>query len=104
MFNIDINKEVLKYIGVVAVVFGAWLGAYIWGIHLGATQSEQRHKNELSKLTIELDQKNNDLISSQIAVTTCEAKRAGDCALDCESLIQERVSQALNSCAAICRD
>tara|TARA_R100001015_G_C4624036_1_gene182039 strand:+ start:462 stop:776 length:315 start_codon:yes stop_codon:yes gene_type:complete len=104
VINFNISKDVLKYVGAVAVVFGAWLGAYVWGIHLGATQSEERHADELATLTVELDQKNSDLISAQIALTACKAKAAGDCALDCESLIQERVSHALNSCAELCKD
>ncbi|WP_348660971.1 hypothetical protein [uncultured Idiomarina sp.] len=104
MISINVPKETLKYVGAVAVVFGAWLGAYVWGIHLGATQAEGRHADELAALTVELDQKNGDLISSQIALAACKAKSAGECALDCESLIQERVSHALSSCAELCKD
>ena len=77
MININLPKDTLKYIGAVAVVFGAWLGAYVWGIHLGATQAEERHAEELAALTVELDQKNGDLISAQIALTTCKAKAVG---------------------------
>ena len=56
MINVNLPKDTLKYIGAVAVVFGAWLGAYVWGIHLGAAQSNKTHKQELAECWEEVGQ------------------------------------------------
>ena len=104
LINLDINRDVLKYLGACMLGAGLILGAYIVGAREGIKSATAHFEAEKNELKIESEQQNRDLIDSQIRLTQCEAKRAGDCALDCESITQERVSQALASCAEICKD
>ena len=94
----------VKYTGISFLVSGLILGAYILGARQGVHAAESQYQVERAESVIEFNQLNQDLVSTQIKLTECEARKAGDCALDCESITQERVSQALASCAAICRD
>tara|TARA_Y100001973_G_C5198830_1_gene336183 strand:- start:1251 stop:1565 length:315 start_codon:yes stop_codon:yes gene_type:complete len=104
MINLTFSKNIYIYAGLIALVFGFWLLAYVLGLHFGSKQNQKKHSEKIAALTLELNQQNSDFIDAQIALSACKAKAAGDCALDCESLIQERVSQALNSCAELCKD
>jgi len=104
MSMIDYNNTSVKFVGVACLISGLILGAYILGARQGVHAAESQYQVERAESVIELNQLNQDLVSTQIKLTECDARKAGDCALDCESITQERVSQALASCAAICRD
>lgn len=104
MISVNLNQDALKYLGLCLVGSGLILGAYILGARQGVKAAESQYENDRAESVIEFNQVNQDLVSTQIKLTECEARAAGDCALDCESITQERVSQALASCAAICRD
>tara|TARA_Y100001972_G_C7535547_1_gene269713 strand:- start:11 stop:325 length:315 start_codon:yes stop_codon:yes gene_type:complete len=92
------------YFGSVCLISGLIFGVYILGVRQGVNAAESQYEIDRAESVIEFNQVNKDLVSTQIKLTECEARAAGDCALDCESITQERVSQALASCAAICRD
>lgn len=104
MISFELPKESFKYLGACMLGAGLILGAYILGARQGVKAAESQYEVERAESVIEFNQVNNDLVQTQIKLTECEARAAGDCALDCESITQERVSQALASCAAICRD
>ena len=104
MIHLDFNQDALKYLGFSLVGSGLILGAYIFGVRQGVNAAESQYEIDRAESVIEFNQVNQDLVATQIKLTECEARSAGDCALDCESITQERVSQALASCAAICRD
>ena len=104
MISFELPKESLKYLGACMLGAGLILGAYIVGAREGIKSATAHFETEKNELKIESELQNRDLIDAQIKLTKCEAKRAVDCALDCESITQERVSQALASCAAICKD
>ena len=104
MIHFNMPRETLKYLGGGAIIMGLWLVAYIIGARNGVKAAKRQYEAKHAESVIELDQVHQDLVSTQIKLTECEARAAGDCALDCESITQERVSQALASCAAICRD
>ncbi len=104
MINIEMPTQAIKYLGFSLIGSGLILGAYILGARQGVRAAESLYEVERAESVIEFNQVNNDLVQTQIKLTECEARAAGDCALDCESITQERVSQALASCAAICRD
>ena len=95
MININLPKDTLKYVGWVAVVFGSWLGAYVWGIHLGAAQSKKTHEQELAECVVRIDEVQTQVVDAQLKLVECEAVKAGKCALDCESIAQERVDSVL---------
>lgn len=103
-FNINIDQIAIRYAGFAFVGSGLILGAYILGARQGVHAAESQYEVERAAAVIEFNHVNQDLVATQIKLTECEARQAGDCALDCESITQERVSQALASCAAICRD
>ena len=46
---------------------------------------------------IEVENFKNDKIKSDIDLTTCKAKKAGEAALSCESVCNKRVKQALDT-------
>ena len=104
MINFKVDALLLKYIGISILIPAFLLLAYIVGVKQGANAMHKQHALEKSQLLTQIDQNNQDLVSRQIELTACKTKAAGDCVLDCESITQERVSQALASCAAICRD
>lgn len=105
MINIKLPKETLKYVGAVAVIFGLWLFAYVWGIHLGAQQSLESHQAQLAECKIEIDTINTQMIDAQLALTQCEALKAGQCALNCEAITQERVDAVLKDLSEVmCND
>jgi len=95
MININLPKDTLKYVGAVAVIFGSWLGAYVWGIHLGAQQAEQSHKQELAECVVKVDQVHTQMVDAQLKLVECESIKAGKCALNCEAIAQERVDAVL---------
>ncbi len=95
MFNFNISKDMAKYTGAVSLVFGAWLGAYVWGLHLGAAQSEQTHKEELAECVVKVDEVHAQMVDAQLKLVECEAIKAGKCALNCEAIAQERVDSVL---------
>ena len=95
MININLPKDTLKYVGAVSVIFGAWLGAYVWGIHLGAAQSNKTHKQELAECVVKVDEVHTQIVDAQLKLVECEAIKAGKCALNCEAIAQERVDSVL---------
>jgi len=95
MINVNLPKDTLKYVGAVAVVFGSWLGAYVWGIHLGAAQSKKTHEQELAECVIKIDEVQTQVVDAQLKLVECEAIKAGKCALNCEAIAQERVDSVL---------
>ena len=95
MISVNLPTNSIKYAGLVAVVFGAWLGAYVWGIHLGAAQSEQTHKQKLAECVVKVDEVHTQLVDAQLKLVECEAIKAGKCALNCEAIAQERVDAVL---------
>lgn len=101
---ISLKLSEIQYVGACFVISGLVLAAYILGARQGVKAAESQYEIERAESVIEFNQMNQDLVATQIKLTECEARAAGDCALDCESITQERVSQALASCAAICRD
>ena len=104
MFNFTLDKSFLKYIGISILIPSLLLLAYIAGIKEGANAMHEQHELDKSQLITQIDQLNQDIVSRQIELTACRAEQKGECVLDCEELIQERVSKALVSCAAICQD
>ena len=95
MMSIQLPKETLKYVGWVSVVFGSWLGAYVWGIHLGAAQSKKTHEQELAECVVKIDEVQTQVVDAQLKLVECESIKAGKCALNCESIAQERVDSVL---------
>ena len=104
MINFNLDKSLLKYIGFSILAPSLLLLAYILGVKEGTSAMYKQHELEKSQLLTQIDQNNQDLISRQIELTACRAEQKGECVLDCEELIQERVSKALATCAASCRD
>ena len=76
-------------------MIGAWLGAYVWGIHLGAAQSNKTHKQELAECVVKVDEVHTQIVDAQLKLVECEAIKAGKCALNCEAIAQERVDSVL---------
>jgi len=95
MINLSLQKDTVKYVGWVAVIFGSWLGAYVWGIHLGAAQSQKTHEQELAECVVKVDEVQTQLVDAQLKLVECEAVKAGKCALNCEAIAQERVDSVL---------
>ncbi len=95
MIDIKLPNDTMKYVGAVAVVFGSWLGAYVWGIHLGAAQSKKTHEQELAECVIKIDGVQTQVVDAQLKLVECEAIKAGTCALNCEAIAQERVDSVL---------
>lgn len=105
MITFDMPKETLVYLGGGAVVLGIWLGAYVWGIHLGAAQAQDAHELQMAECRIELEHVQAQLVELQLKLTECAAVKAGQCALDCEAISQERVDRALkNFTEVVCHD
>ena len=105
MIHVNIPKETLKYIGGGAVIMGAWLAAYVWGIHLGAVQAQEAHNLQMAECRIELEHVQAQMVELQLKLTECAAVKAGQCALDCEAISQERVDRALRDFTeVVCND
>tara|TARA_Y100000592_G_scaffold39124_1_gene62102 strand:- start:1023 stop:1340 length:318 start_codon:yes stop_codon:yes gene_type:complete len=95
MITFNMPKESIIYLGGGAVVLGIWLGAYVWGIHLGAAQAQDQYQLELADCQVQLEEINTRLIDLQLELTKCKSISAGKCALDCEAIAQERVDAVL---------
>ena len=105
MIHVNIPKEIFKYLGAGAVIMGIWLGAYVWGIHLGAAQAQDAHNLQMAECRIELEHVQAQMVELQLKLTECAAVKAGQCALDCEAISQERVDRALKDFTeVVCND
>ena len=92
---IKLPEDTLKYLGIIAVVFGSWLGAYVWGIHLGSVQSQRTHTKELAECVMKIDEVHAQLTETRLELTECQAVNTGECTLNCEATIQRRVNSVL---------
>tara|TARA_B100000424_G_C22925622_1_gene492474 strand:+ start:1531 stop:1848 length:318 start_codon:yes stop_codon:yes gene_type:complete len=105
MIHFNMPRETLKYLGCGAVALGLWLAAYVWGIHLGASQAQDAHELQMAECRIELEHVQAQLVDLQLKLTECAAVKAGQCALDCEAISQERVNRALKDFTeVVCHD
>ena len=105
MIHFNMPRETLKYLGAGAVIMGIWLGAYVWGIHLGAAQAQDAHDLQIAECRIELEHVQAQMVELQLKLTECAAVKAGQCALDCEAISQERVDRALKDFTeVVCHD
>ena len=95
MININLPKDTLRYIGAVAIIFGAWLGAYVWGIHLGAQQSKTTHRDQLTECVSKINKVHTQFIEAHLQLVECQAVDNGECTLNCEATIQRRVNSVL---------
>lgn len=105
MIHFNMPRETLKYLGGGAVIMGLWLVAYIWGIRLGAVQAQDAHELQMAECRIELEHVRAQMVELQLKLTECAAVKAGQCALDCEAISQERVDRALKDFTeVVCND
>jgi hypothetical protein len=95
MIQLHLTKDTAKFAGAVFVFFGLLSVMYFAGIHVGSTLAQRHHDAEVAEYVIAEDQLNKQLIDSQLQLTQCEAVKAGQCALNCESIAQERVDSVL---------
>ena len=105
MLHFNMPRETSKYLGGAAVIIGLWLAAYVYGIHLGAAQAQDAHDLQIAECRIELEHVQAQLVELQLKLTECAAVKAGQCALDCEAISQERVDRALKDFTeVVCHD
>ena len=93
--NIKIPKHYQVIIGCGCVIFGLIILMYVLGIREGAQQKQRDHDLEIAEYALKLDTAQKRVIDTQIALTECEAVRAGQCALNCEAIAQERIDSVL---------
>lgn len=95
MIQLHLTKDTAKFTGAVFLFFGLLSVMYFSGIHVGSKLAQRHHDAEVAEHVIAEDQLNKQLIDSQLQLTQCEAVKAGQCALNCESIAQERVDAVL---------
>lgn len=99
MIQLNLTKDTAKFTGAVFVFFGLLSVMYFAGIRVGSTLAQHLHDAEIAEYVIAEAQLNKQIIDSQLQLTQCEAVKTGKCALNCESIAQERVDSVLQQAA-----
>ena len=105
MINVNLpqlSKESVIYVIGAVVAALLMFGCYLGGATLGAAEVERALQTDIDELTKKLAKSEDKVLTIGLDLAGCEARKSGDCILNCEGLCRERVDEAIKEATSLC--
>lgn len=94
---LNIDKEVIQWLGVGFCVMLCGLGLYAGGVSEGARAMKEQQEQERAKIVLELEDTKTRLDQARADVIGARAQGAADQVIDCQHVCAQEVAEALKA-------